>query len=76
MSFTFADWWRAGKPAEVDEFKEYFVECWETAQGNGVAAIDCRLCAAYRGPGDGCGSLLTCSEGNMFKPTTPVWCWE
>jgi hypothetical protein len=29
---TWNDWWKELKPAECDEFKDYFCECWHVAQ--------------------------------------------
>jgi len=29
---TFDDWWKRMKPAECDELKDVFVECWDVAQ--------------------------------------------
>ncbi len=29
---TWSDWWKETKPAECDEYKEYFCECWYVSQ--------------------------------------------
>lgn len=29
---TWNDWWKETKPAECDEYKEYFCECWYVSQ--------------------------------------------
>jgi hypothetical protein len=29
---TFDEWWKQMKPAECDEVKEYFEECWSVAR--------------------------------------------
>lgn len=28
---TFDEWWKQMKPAECDELKEWFIECWNAA---------------------------------------------
>jgi hypothetical protein len=29
---TWNDWWKETKPAECDEYKDYFCECWHVSQ--------------------------------------------
>lgn len=35
MPRAFDDWWKQMKPAECDELREVFIECWDVAFRNG-----------------------------------------
>ena len=37
---TFDEWWKQMKPAECDELKEYFVECWLLGRAEAIGALE------------------------------------
>ena len=60
MDEAFERWWKEMKPAEVDEFKEIFRECWDRAFGMGKNIVQSKL--------DSCqAELKACNELRGFK---------
>jgi hypothetical protein len=37
---------------------------------------DCRTCRRFISGGDGCTTVVTCTSGDQYKPTTPIYFWE
>ena len=37
---------------------------------------DCRTCRRFISGGDGCTTVVSCTSGDQYKPTAPVYFWE
>lgn len=70
---TFDEWWKQMKPAECDELKSTFIECWEVAQEEDMGE-PCEWTADEDGVWDtACGGRFEVMEGTPSE-NQMYWC--